>query len=272
MLISIFISIMFGSLIGSFLNVVIYRVPRGESIVYGRSHCPKCNTKIKIYDLIPVLSWFFLKGKCRYCKDLISFSYPAIEAITSISFVVSYLFTYYGVYSSLVLNQIIFGWILASCLISLSVIDLKHMIIPKLISNFSIIMGFIWILSRNLLMNKIWSNSFDEHFYACLIGLLGTFLLNLLVVMIYKKQGIGMGDGKLFAISGAWMGFSGLEVTATLSFICAGLFSLAGLMTSNIKRGDYIPFGPFICLSIFLVWLFGSSFWIDSLSDLFWWR
>ena len=105
-----------------------------------------------------------------------------------------------------------------------------------------------------------------------MIAILGTYLLNALIEFIFRKPGIGGGDGKLFALSGIWLGLSGLEVTVVLSFICAGIFSLIGLATKKIKRGQYIPFGPFICFAIALNWLLSSEFFLVNFSDLFWWR
>ena len=89
---------------------------------------------------------------------------------------------------------------------------------------------------------------------------------------IFKKPAFGVGDAKLFAMSGAWLGFSGLEVAITLSFLIAGIFILFGFIVGSIRRGDYIPFGPFICISSFLIWTFGSQFWVHFLGDIFWWK
>ncbi len=89
---------------------------------------------------------------------------------------------------------------------------------------------------------------------------------------IFRKPALGGGDTKLFAMSGAWFGLTGLEVTIALSFLIGGIFSLFAFALKFIKKGDYIPFGPFICVSTFMVWLLGPQFWIESLGDIFWWK
>ena len=111
-----------------------------------------------------------------------------------------------------------------------------------------------------------------NHVFAYFIAFLGFYLFSQIVYITLKKPGLGGGDTKLFAMAGAWLGLSGLEVTIVLAFLFGGIFSLIGLSTNLIKRGNYIPFGPFICLSICFVWLLGSDFWFNSLGNIFWWR
>ncbi len=268
----IFFSILFGLCIGSFLNVVIYRIPRNEGIIYSRSSCPSCKRNLQINDLIPLISWILLKGKCRYCYTKISWRYPLVEVLTAISFLLCLLNSYHAESGELIFYKFFFACILFSCLLSLSFIDIRYMIIPRQISNFGIAFGIIYILVNTYLTTNTWSKVLVEHLYAGLIGITGTYFLNLLIQFVFKKPGIGAGDGKLFALSGIWLGLSGLEVTAVISFLIAGISSIIGLATKKIKRGQYIPFGPFICFAIALTWLFGSQFWIHSLSDLFWWK
>tara|TARA_Y100001968_G_scaffold307704_1_gene325759 strand:- start:1572 stop:2396 length:825 start_codon:yes stop_codon:yes gene_type:complete len=267
-----FISTLLGLSIGSFLNVVIYRIPRGKSIIFKRSNCPSCRQKLKPNDLMPIISWIVLKGKCRYCQTKIGFRYPFVEALTAISFILCF-FNGLGE-SNLILtySKIFFGWILFSCLISISFIDIDHMIIPRQIIVFGIISGVLMNLINGYFTTNNLLIGLSEIFYAGLIGILGTSFLNILIEFVFKKPGIGGGDGKLFALSGIWLGLPGLEVTVLLSFIFAGLFSVTGLAIKKIKRGQYIAFGPFICLSIALNWLIGSKFLLIYLSDLFWWR
>ena len=139
----IFISTLLGLCIGSFLNVIIYRVPRGKGIVFTRSSCPSCERKLQPFDLIPLISWFFLKGKCRFCKTKIGFIYPFVEILTGLTFILCLLSAYRE--SSLVLMycKILFGWVLLSCLISISFIDISHMIIPRKIIVFGTVSGII---------------------------------------------------------------------------------------------------------------------------------
>ena len=271
--VSIFVIIL-GLCVGSFLNVVTFRLPRGLSIVYPRSSCPKCGKKLDWYELIPVFSWIFIcKTKCRGCYSNISPIYPFVEIITSTFFLLNLnsvptSFNQYGE------NYIVFsGVILIIFLIPLIFIDLEYLILPDSIIYPGIIVGF---LLRNL--GLIQSDSFQV-----LLNLLITFTALFLIVVtvsflnfissnVFAKDSIGMGDAKLFLMNFVWLGISGLEISLVLSFLSAGLVSILGLIFKLFKRGQYIPFGPFISLSFFLVWLLGEDFWISTLKNLIWWR
>tara|TARA_Y100001968_G_C19424780_1_gene753720 strand:+ start:19 stop:843 length:825 start_codon:yes stop_codon:yes gene_type:complete len=261
-----------GACIGSFLNVVIYRLPLNESIVFPGSHCPSCSERLNQFDLIPIFSWLFLRARCRYCNKKISIKYPFIELLTSILFLISYKVTLFFNTTNLSILVILFGWILLSILVCLSFIDIEHMILPNSLTFGGSILGLCFILLVDLFKNKSIGEQFNNHLFSYLIVLFGVYSFSLLVKFIIKKPGLGEGDAKLFAMSAAWLGSIGFEVTITLSFILCGFFALFGLFSRRIKRGQYIPFGPFICFSTFLTWTLGPYTIIDFLGDVFWWR
>jgi len=262
-----------GLCIGSFLNVVIYRLPRKESIVLKKSNCPNCKKNLGVLELIPVLSWLFLKGRCLKCNIPISWRYPFVEILTCISFLICFskLIDHEHI-PSLFLFKLFFGFVLASILIALSFIDLYHMKLPHSLTFLGAFLGFVYVIFYNSFFLEYSNNSIIKNFSAYLIGFFSIYILNSLVTLFINKPGIGTGDAFLFAMSGAWLGLLGLEVVIGLSFVFSGIFSIIGIATNKIKRGNYIPLGPFICISIFLVWSFQAPNIINTFSNVFWWR
>lgn len=230
----IFISFLFGAIVGSFLNVCIYRLPREESIVFPGSHCPYCKTPIRFYDNIPIISYIFLRGKCRYCSHSISPQYPIIEWLTALSSVL--LFIKYGIS----LNYLIY-FAFVSALIVITVIDLYHQIIPDVISLPGIGVG---LLSSLILSNIT--------FWESLIGIIsGGGILFLVAVgyqWLFKREGMGGGDVKLLAMIGAFLGWKSVFLTIILSSFIGSVVGivLIAIKGKNLKYA--IPFGPFLSL------------------------
>ena len=261
-----------GACVGSFLNVVIYRLPRNISFLFKRSYCPTCNEKLKVFDLVPIISWALLRAKCRYCRKLISFRYPLVEIITAFLFLLCLKSKGFSDNSSPGLFLIISGWILVSYLLVLCLIDIDEMILPDSLTYTGSALGLILIFSHNLFIINSSNNPLIESVVAFLIAIFGFSIFSHIVKFLIRKPGFGGGDSKLFAMSGAWLGIDGLEVVIVLSFLFSAIFVFLGFIFRLLKRGEYIPFGPFICFSIFLVWFLGSQFWIELLGDVFWWR
>ena len=262
-----------GLCIGSFLNVVIYRLPRRESIIFRRSNCPKCKNNLGAFELVPVLSWFFLRGRCLNCNSSISWRYPLVEILTSISFLICFHeINNYSNNFSFLLFKLFFGFILVSLLVTLSFIDIDHMILPHKITFLGAILGLLYSILYNVFFIEYANNSFINYFFAYLLGFFSIFIFNIFITFLFNKTGIGTGDAFLFAMSGAWLGLSGLEVVIVFSFILSGFFSIIGILINRIRKGSYIPLGPFICISIFIVWIFKASYIINVFPNIFWWR
>jgi leader peptidase (prepilin peptidase)/N-methyltransferase len=233
-----------GLLWGSFFNVCILRLPEEKSVVWGRSSCPKCHALIPWFCNIPLISFILLRGRCRNCKAPISIQYPVIELITG--------FLFFGLYSYYGLSkEYLFALIFCSSLLVISVIDLKHQIIPDEISLPGIIVGFL----VSLWIGKIsWMDS--------LLGILlggGSFLL---VAWGYeklaKREGLGGGDIKLLAMIGAWLGVQSLLIVIVISSLVG---SVMGIGTMIFYKKDFkaaIPFGPFLALGA-LAYLFWGN-------------
>ncbi len=265
-IVSIFIFLI-GLSIGSFLNVVIYRLPNNLSIVFPSSACPACGKKIKFYDNIPVLSYIILKGKCRNCKSKISVIYPAIEILTGLLLYALFLkffyksFFYYSInaydvnyfkgYIGFILNRWVISAFFVFILIPIALIDLFNRIIPDSLNILLIISGFI----LNIVLLH---TSFLFPLYGFLAGGLFFFFIAFFYEFIKKREGLGGGDIKLIAGIGAFLGLKGVIFTifigavfALLGFLAAAIFlKFKNVGISNFK----IPFGPFLSsASIFYI-------------------
>ena len=230
-----------GLLFGSFYNVVGLRLPKKESIIYPSSHCPKCNHKLSWYELIPVLSYIFLKGKCKNCKEKISIMYPVMELISGILFALSY-------YSFGLTLSIIPALLTSSIFVIIVVSDLNYYIIPdSILVVYGILMFIYNIISKGFL---------DACTYVVygLIMFIFMYLLMKLGNFLFKEESLGGGDIKL-------MGVLGQLFNPFMSFISLALASLIAIPSSlffNIKKKDnIIPFGPFITGG-FLIMLFSK--------------
>ncbi len=239
----------FGVVIGSFLNVCIYRLPAGQSIVIGPSSCPSCGQRLRAADLVPVLSYACLGGRCRYCKTHVSWQYPAIEVLTGALFLLLYLKL------GLSIPLVIFA-ALAALLIVISLIDLRHMIIP----NGLIITGLV-VGAANLLMAIFtpYVGSWANYVIGFFAGGLPLLLIALFCTYLLKKEAIGGGDIKLMAMSGLIIGWKLIATAYLIGIILGAVISLI-LIAARIKsRGDEIPFGPFLSLGILISIFFGTD-------------
>ncbi len=236
--ISIFMFIM-GTIFGSFYNVVGYRLPKGESIVFPPSHCPKCNHKLTFFELIPILSYVFQKGKCKKCHQKISLFYPIFEALTGILFVLSYLS--YGLSYELI---IVLTFI--SMMIIIVVSDYNYLIIPD---------SVLIIFGSLLLIEILLINGLNAALLALLDGILAfitMFLLKKLGDFIFKKESMGGGDIKLLFLFGMVLSYP----IAILSIFVGSLIGLPIALLILYKKKDHvIPFGPFLAAGATLLLL-----------------
>lgn len=264
-------SFIIGSVLGSFLNVCIYRLPREESIAFPPSHCTACGHKIRFYNNVPVLSFIFLGGRCADCKARISLVYPLVEILSGLLFLLT-VHRFGLTLSTLFYIPFIYA------LLVITFIDLEHMIIPNIISLPGVVIGILfnalvtdWQYSRELigslsmslgsfleLLNEV--PVFDAVFGAVLGGGV-LFLIAYLYEVIRKREGMGMGDVKLLAMIGAFLGINGVVFVIFLSSV---LGTIVGLSVIIHKRGDLtyaLPFGPFLsAAAVIYVFTGGFSF------------
>lgn len=226
-----------GLAVGSFLNLIILRLPQEESIL-GRSHCPKCKKQITSYDLIPVLSYIFLSGRCRSCKERISLQYPLVELATAILF--AFLYYYIG------LNYLLILYLLAiSALIVLFVYDLKFREVPEL---------FAWIFLILAIIIGFWQSNFDAANFL-LGGLIGGGILGILVG-ISEERLMGAGDIKIGLAFGFLLSYPKALLFLLLAFVIGAVIGVILVLFSGKKLKSQIAFAPFLIIAgvITLVW------------------
>ena len=222
----------FGIMIGSFLNVVIYRIPKGESIVFPSSKCQSCQTSLKWYHNIPIFSWVFLGGKCAFCKEKISAQYPIVEFLTGIIFVALYFKLGLVWYLPFVAASF-------AALFALVMIDFKYMAVPDNVNFAALIFALIQPEFLNGLM------------YAA-IAAGGLYLIGLLAALLARKQAMGGADVIVAGTMGALLGFPNFFVAIFLSAILA-------MIPALINRENGVPFVPFLALATFIVYLYDTQ-------------
>ncbi|RJP27963.1 MAG: prepilin peptidase [Candidatus Omnitrophota bacterium] len=262
-IITVIILFIMGSIVGSFLNVCIHRMPLNESVVWPRSHCPNCKKKIQGYDNIPFISYILLGGKCRFCKKPISLRYVIVELVTALMFVV--LFAKYGLsYEFFVYIVFVSGLIVATF------IDIKHRIIPDEVSVGGLIVGLVLFAVRGIEIKPLSYNyqyALDS-FLGILIGGGTIYLTGALFDLVYFKllkrppiqgetESMGGGDIKLLAMIGAFVGWKAALVT----FLIAPFLGLTVGLVNLVSRKDHtIPYGPFLSLAAII-----ALFWQDKI-------
>lgn len=261
------ISLLFGLLIGSFLNVVIHRVPimlqrewdyqakeileidtkieqETFNLIFPNSHCPHCNHAIKVWENIPLISYSFLRGKCSSCKSPISIRYPSVELLT-------------GILTAMVIMIVganlaglvccLFTW----ALITLALIDYDQKILPD-----DITLPFIWL---GLIVNYFGIvTSFSNAFWGAILGYLSLWMVYQAFKLVTGKEGMGFGDFKLLALLGAWMGWQLLPLIIILSSL-AGAIIGGGLIFFGRDKTNPIPFGPYLAIAGWIALLWGQE-------------
>ncbi|WP_010238113.1 prepilin peptidase [Clostridium arbusti] len=238
-LIEVYIIIL-GLLLGSFFNVCIFRIPRGESIAFPPSHCTSCNNKIKGYDLIPVISYILLKGKCRYCGEKISLRYPAVEIVTAVLFYLVYL--NYGL-TFFTIKFIV----LVSLLMVIGMIDFDTTDVYFSTTITGIVCGIGFIIAGYFMNLGV---------IEFILG--GVAAGGFIAVIILITRGMGWGDAEICFMCGLFLGLKLSIVMLFLSFIIGGIIGIALIALKIKNRKDYIPFGPFIAISSLLTLFFGQ--------------
>lgn len=221
-----------GTVIGSFLNVVINRLKTRESILKNRSYCPFCKKKLTWSELIPIVSFIFQRGRCKKCNKKISWQYPLVEFFTGLVFLLNFIY------------QVPVFWFLIACfLIILFVFDLKHYLVPDKVIYPAIIITIIYRLFANF-----------HYFLAALVG--GGFFL--IIVLISKGKWMGVGDIKIGALMGLLLGWEFLLTALFLAFLIGAIVAIILLILKKKTFQSEIPFGPFLIGATFITLLWGN--------------
>ncbi len=232
-----------GLVFGSFFAALSFRHPRGISVKKGRSFCPCCHEQIKWFDNIPLLSFILLGGKCRNCKKTISWRYPLIELSSALGFL--FIFTNYGFDFFLFLYLLL----IFSTLLLIFVVDLEHKIIPDSFTFFGIIVSVITFIL------------IDSH--AIVARLLAGFLAALILLLIHlltRGRGMGLGDVKFAVMGGIFIGLKMFLVWLLVAFLTGGVLGIILILMRRAGLKDQIAFGPFLVISLVLTFVFGNKF------------
>lgn len=241
--------LLYGIVIGSFLNVCIYRIPNKTNIALGRSHCMGCDTDIKLYDLIPVISFLLLRGKCRACKSEISIQYPIIEALNGILYVaVFHIYGWNGL--ATVLLNVVYCMVI-SLLLVISVIDMRTQLIPNVLNLVLVLFGVLAVIIVYVGSNGDWK-LISEYF----IGFFAISFFLYLIFYITGGRGIGGGDVKLMAGAGLLLGWKLVIVAFLIGAISAAI--IHPILMRVKKVGRVMAFGPYLALGIVCALFFGE--------------
>ena len=261
-----------GACVGSFLNVVAWRLPREESVVHPRSHCPHCGSQLRWFENVPLLSWMLLRARCRHCGSAISARYPAVELLTAGLFVATALGSPSALAAPPAWMLLLAGWLLVALLIPLTLIDLDHLWLPEPLCRWGVLLGLAITAIAGFSQGESSGRSLLlQHLLAACGGLLAMEGLSGLAQKVMGKPALGLGDAKLTALLGAWLGLSGVGLAVLLAVLAGALFGALGLLSGRLKRGQPFPFGPFLAGGGLAVWIGGNSFWLQQLGQWLGW-
>jgi len=237
--------VVLGACVGSFLNVVVYRLPRQLSLWYPPSHCPRCGTRLRPWENVPIFGWLWLRGRCRYCGVHISARYPLVEAATAAWFALAW--WRYGASLALVGACLLGAWLLA-----LALIDADTLTLPESLLKSGLVLGLLWQATQG---------------WAGLVGgvtgmVVGLWLLDIvgwLASVILGQTALGGGDPKLAALLGAWLHWPLLLVALFIAVLTGAVAGLGGRLTGRLQAGQPLPFGPFLALGGAVSLLFGAD-------------
>ena len=235
----------FGLIVGSFLNVCIHRLPRGGSIVNPPSHCPSCGRALRWFDNVPVLGYVVLRGRCRACGEPISLMYPAVEVATAALFLLQY---WHVGWQPLLVARVAFS----GAMVVLFVIDLRHRILPNVITIPGIVVG--------LLASVVVEPGWIDALIGAALGAGSLLAISEAYYRIRGEEGLGMGDVKMLGMIGAFLGWQLMLVTLLLASL---LGSLAGLAVMALRHGDAryaLPLGSFLAIAAIVATVAGEPF------------
>lgn len=245
-----------GLVFGSFLNVVVHRLPLRLSVVWPGSFCPHCKQPIRWYDNVPVLSWLLLRGRCRWCGEPISFRYPLVELVTAALFVASV--ARFGARPAAIV-----ACVFVALLVALALIDLEHFLLPDLLTYPGMVLGLLGSFFAT------WTSPL-----SALMGAVGGALFLLLLIAVWyvvrRQLGMGLGDPKMLAMIGAFLGLPKTVATLFLASVIGSLVSVLLLATGRAARGTRLPFGVFLAIGGGLALFFGDALigWYLRVGDL----
>jgi len=249
---------LFGSCVGSFLNVIFYRFPLGKSFIYSQSACTSCNQKIQFRDNVPIISWLFLGGKCRFCKCKISVTYPLVELITALSWLSISLLNPISTQAFEANLAYIFNCFLISIIIIIFYFDCKYLWIPKFSLDLLLFSGIIFLLLK-LTTGLISAKIFMFYIFFYFLFFSAFELIRKLGKYFYKKEVLGKGDTYIVASNALLIGLKGNLLALLITFVLASFLEiLTRLINKNVKTNQF-ALGPYLLIGLLIVWTFGFN-------------
>jgi leader peptidase (prepilin peptidase)/N-methyltransferase len=252
-----------GACVGSFLNVLAWRLPREESLLRPSSHCPRCGSTLAWFENVPLLSWVALGGRCRHCRAPISRRYPLCELLCAGLWVLMVVARPDGLGPEPAWPlMVVAGWLLVTLLLALALIDGDQLWIPEPFCRWGVVAGWLVTAGAGGLQTPALGRALlASHLLAAALGLIGFELLSAVGTRCLGRPAMGAGDGKVGALLGAWLGPMGLAMAALLAVLLAAVVGGVGLAIGRIQRHQPIPFVPFLAVGGTLVWFTGSPLW-----------
>ncbi len=256
-----------GSCVGSFLNLVAWRLPREESIVLPPSHCPRCGSRLRWFENVPLLGWLLLRGRCGHCGAPIACRYPLVELLSA------------GLWIAALLAQpsamgsqpqpwllVAAGWLLLSWLLPLVLIDLDRLWLPEPLCRIGLLLGLAVTAVIGFQQgDEIGRELLFHHLVAAGVGLVGFETVSALAHKAIGRPALGLGDAKLAALLGAWLGLTGLGITVILAVFAGAVLGSIGRLSGLLGKHQPFPFGPFLAAGGAAVWLLGNDLWLAVL-------
>jgi leader peptidase (prepilin peptidase)/N-methyltransferase len=240
-------AILLGASVGSFLNVVIYRLPAGLSLVFPPSRCPKCHKQLSPRDNIPIVGWLLIKGKCRYCRASVSWRYPLIEFITAILFWLVALA--FGTSQHLVIS--ILYCLFLAWLLALAIIDIDTMTLPNALTQSCLGLGIVYHLINAAIAGDsriTWGSQLVASITGAVVGIWLLDIMRLCGRIFLQKEAMGAGDAKLAAAMGAWLGWQNLLLAVLVAAAVGSVVGLGAIAIGRLGQKQAFPFGPFLAL------------------------
>lgn len=259
-----------GACVGSFINVVAWRLPREESVVRPGSHCPRCGARLRWFENIPVLSWLLQAGRCRHCRGSVSLRYPAVELLAAGLFLAAAAASPTALGPAAPAGLLLLaGWGLVALLLPLILIDLDHLWLPEPLCRWGVLAGLAVSAAAGFAQGESVARTLLLwHLLAASAGLLGFEAVSAVAGRLLGKPALGLGDAKLAALLGAWLGLGGLGLMVVLAVFSGAAFGALGLLSGRLKRSQPFPFGPFLAGAGLAVWIGGNGVWLQLLAPL----
>lgn len=257
------LAIVLGACVGSFLNVVVWRLPRQESLLLPPSHCPRCGTRLAWFENVPVISWLLIRGRCRHCHRPVSLRYPLVELLTSSLWLAALLVPPTAMGSGPPLLLLAASWLLISWLLPLALIDSDRLWLPEPMLRWGLGLGLAMTVLIGFSQGAASGRALlFSHLLAAAGGLLALEALSAVGERLIGRPALGLGDAKLAALLGAWLGPAALLAAVALAVLLGAIGGLIARLLGRLQPHQPFAFGPCLVFGGLAVWLTGLPFWL----------